>query len=121
MASTRETYGGMVARLRIERGWTQRELSERSGVPLRTLQDIEGDQHNARGPQRKTRLALATALEIEGNPEQAGGELPADVRLILDIIATFLMQLTEAERSVWLREMTERQMELREKRARNNP
>lgn len=98
-----ETYGQMIRRLRKERDWTQKELAARSGVPLRTLQEVESDARA--NPQRATRLALNQALEVAGDPDQERAEWPNDVTVILDILGAFLMTMTPDDRRRWLREV----------------
>ncbi|WP_226963658.1 DUF805 domain-containing protein [Nostocoides sp. F2B08] len=47
--------------LRLERGWSQEELADASGVSVRTIQRVEG----GRRPGRATAAALATSLGTE--------------------------------------------------------
>lgn len=96
-----ETFGQQVARARKHRGWTQKELAARSGVKVRTLQDVEADRHQK--PQRDTRLRLSETLGLLGDPEQERAEWDDDVKVILDITGAFLMTLNPAERLEWLR------------------
>lgn len=110
MTMPNESYGQLVQRLRKARGWTQRQLAAASGVPLRTLQDVELDKHSR--PQRATRLALNQALEIAGDPDQERAEWPEDVTTILDIFGAFLMLLTPEQRLEWLRDATIRSVGL---------
>lgn len=95
-----ETFGQLVFRLREERGWTQKRLSEESGVPVRTIQDIEKDLR-AR-PQRGTKLKLGRALDIEGDAVRERSEWPDDVAAIVDIVGAWLMTRTPAERIQWV-------------------
>jgi len=109
-----ETYGQMVARVRDEHGWTQKELAQRSGVPLRTLQDVELDTHNVRGPQRDTKLRINAALGIEGGNKAKGdecpvllvnhSEVPDDAAYILRVITAWLLAMNEDERWSWFLE-----------------
>ena len=101
-----ETYGQQVARLRKELGLTQQQLAEQSGVPKRTIQDVEGDKRGK--PQRSTRLALNKALGIEGHAEAEREEWPDDVKVILDILGAYLMTMTPSERLAWMSEITPR-------------
>lgn len=107
-----ESYGQTVQRLRRARGWTQRELAAESGVPLRTIQDVELDKHSK--PQRTTRLALNQTLDIVGDPRQERADWPSDVSAILDIFGAFLMLLTPDQRLEWLRDATIRSVGLRD-------
>lgn len=95
-----ETYGQMVSRLRKARGWTQAELADRSGVKLRTLQDIEADKVSK--PHRDNRLGLARALDIPGDKTSEMETWDEDVETILSIIGAYLMTLSPPERIRWL-------------------
>lgn len=91
-----ETYGQMIARLRDARGWSQQRLADESGVPKRTIQEVEGDK--VAQPQRRTKLKLAAALDIEGDPDETRESWPTDVKVYLDIMGAFLSALPEARR-----------------------
>lgn len=91
-----ETYGQRVTRLRGERGWTQDDLAERSGVPKRTIQDVELDKRKS--PQRNTRLRLNAALDIAGDPNDERQSWPNDVQVFLDIMGAWLTTLDEETR-----------------------
>lgn len=95
-----ETFGQMVYRLREERGWTQKRLGEESGVPVRTIQDIEKDLRER--PHRGTLMKLRAALDIEGDAVRERSEWPDDVAAIVDIVGAYLMTLTSAERIQWI-------------------
>lgn len=95
-----ETFGQIVFRIRDGRGWTQKHLSEISGVPVRTIQDIEKDLRER--PQRGTILKLRRALDIEGDPVRERNDWPEDVQTIVDIVGAYLMTLTPAERIQWI-------------------
>jgi transcriptional regulator with XRE-family HTH domain len=96
-----ETFGQQVARARKQRSWTQKDLADKSGVKLRTIQDVEGDKHQ--NPQRDTRLRLQKALDLPGDPEQERSDWDPDVKVILDITGAFLMTLNPDARLEWLR------------------
>jgi transcriptional regulator with XRE-family HTH domain len=96
MEATMETYGEMIARLRDERGWSQQALADRAGVPKRTIQDIELDK--VAQPQRRTKMKLAAALEIEGDAHETREGWPTDVKVYLDIMGAFLAALPEQRR-----------------------
>jgi transcriptional regulator with XRE-family HTH domain len=52
-------------RLRAAKEWTQAELAERSGVPLRTIQNYEGGHRGIRsGPRMDALKKLAGALGV---------------------------------------------------------
>lgn len=91
-----ESYGQTIAKLRDERQWTQRELAEHAGVPLRTIQDIELDK--VRKPQRKTAQRLAAALDIEGDARETRQSWANDVQLFLDMMGAFLSEFPETQR-----------------------
>lgn len=92
---TEEKYGEKVARLRGELKLSQPELAEKSGVPLRTLQNVEKAEST---PQRKTRLALNRALGIEGVAQVEREEWPDDVSVFLDVLGVWLMTMEAEER-----------------------
>lgn len=100
MSETFETFGQQVFRLREERGWTQKRLAEESGVPVRTIQDIEKDLRER--PHRGTLLKLRRALDIEGDAVRERSEWPDDVATIVDIVGAYLMTLTPGERVRWV-------------------
>ena len=102
--STTETYGQQVRRLRKDMRLTQDQLADLSGVPKRTLQDVEGDKRDR--PHRATVLALNAALEIEGDPAVERGQWPNDVQIILDILGAYLMTLTPEGRVKWMADVT---------------
>lgn len=91
-----ESYGRMIARLRDERGWTQKELSARADMPLRTLQAIEGGK--TKRPQEANRDALARVLEIEGSPEEASQRWTRDIETFRDVVGAYLAAMPEADR-----------------------
>lgn len=101
-----ESFGSTVLRLREERGWTQKRLAEESGVPVRTIQDIEKDLRDK--PQRATLLKLRRALGIEGEPERPRSEWPDDVAAIVDIVGAWLVTRSPAERIEWIADFTRR-------------
>lgn len=57
-----EYVGGKIKKLREERGWTQIELSEKSGLPQSHICRIEKGVHS---PTRMTLEKLASAFEID--------------------------------------------------------
>lgn len=95
-----QNYGDMIREAREARGWTQDELADHSGVPKRTIQEIENGR--VRKPQRATDLKLRQSLEIEGDAVRERSEWPEDVAAIVDIVGAFLMTLTPAERIQWI-------------------
>jgi XRE family aerobic/anaerobic benzoate catabolism transcriptional regulator len=54
--------GARIFRLRKERGWSRRELGERSGLSERFLAELEGGNAN---PSLRTLAEIAAALEVE--------------------------------------------------------
>ena len=70
-----ETGRVSLRELRTQRGWSQEDLADASGVSVRTIQRIEG----GRPPGRATARALAAALEVDpGMLTGPGAEPPAD-------------------------------------------
>jgi len=109
-----ETYGQMVARVRDEHEWTQKDLAERSGVPLRTLQDVELDVR--KNPQRATRMRINAALGIEGKQSAEDcpvlgmphSDVPPHAAFILKVIAAWLLAMTEDEGEAWFLDQNRR-------------
>lgn len=95
-------YGDSIRAAREARGWTQDELAGHSGVPKRTIQEIENGRVSK--PQRATDLKLRQVLDIEGNPEKERAEWPEDVQAIVDIVGATLMAISPAERIQWFRD-----------------
>lgn len=60
--------------LRLERGWSQEELADASGVSVRTIQRVEG----GRPPGRATAAALARSLGTEPGVIATGGRVGDD-------------------------------------------
>lgn len=54
----------MLKKLRIAKGLTQQALSERSGVPLRTIQKYENGECNIENITLKMALKLSKALDV---------------------------------------------------------
>lgn len=92
-------YGDRIREAREAREWTQDELAGHSGVPKRTIQEIENGR--VAKPQRATDLKLRQALGIEGKAGQERAEWPEDVQAIVDIVGATLMAITPAERVNW--------------------
>jgi transcriptional regulator with XRE-family HTH domain len=93
-------YGDRIREAREARGWTQDDLAEHSGVPRRTIQEIEAGR--VRKPQRATDLKLRQVLDLEGAPEEEHDAWPEDVQAIVDIVGAYLMTLAPAERIRWI-------------------
>lgn len=54
--------GANIKALRESKAWTQSQLSEKSGLSVKTIQRLEKDQHQARGYSLQQ---LATAFEVD--------------------------------------------------------
>jgi transcriptional regulator with XRE-family HTH domain len=54
----------ILLRLRSEKGWTLRELHEKTGLHINTIHLLETGQNNARG---KTLFILAKVFEVDVN------------------------------------------------------
>lgn len=68
-----------IAALREERGWSQEELAERSGISVRTIRNLELGW--VRNPRQSSVDRLADALGVEGAPaHRAVGGDPGQVR-----------------------------------------
>ena len=76
------TFGERMRRERESRGWTQKQLAEKAGVPQETISRLETGKH--RGPHIDVAVRLAKALKVsldylagryeenESEPEPAG-------------------------------------------------
>lgn len=95
-----QNYGDTIRTAREGRGWTQDELAEQSGVPKRTIQEIENGR--VKRPQRATDLKLRQTLELAGEAIRERSEWPDDVAAIVDIVGAYLMTLTPGERIQWI-------------------
>ena len=100
-----ETYGQRVAQLREELGDTQEEFAERTGVPLRTLQDIENGKVTR--PQRKTRQLLDAAFGL-ADLEPTFSNWPSDVDGFTKLLGAFLSALPEDRRTGFIDETIRR-------------
>lgn len=100
-----ETYGERVAKLRDELGWTQEQLAEHTGIPLRTLQDIESGK--VAKPQRRTRERIDAAFGAL-RPGQAVSERTEFVNAFLDLLGTWLMAIPEDARTAYVHGEIER-------------
>lgn len=76
MEEHRKQAGLRLAQLREARGWTQRELSDQSGVSEKTISRFENGRYEGR---RGTVRSLATALGVD--PDDITGPPPAPLGL----------------------------------------
>lgn len=60
MKSTEVSLGERIAQIRDLKGWSQERLADESGIPRRTVQNIE---YGAVSPRVDTLLAIASALD----------------------------------------------------------
>lgn len=95
-------YGDFIRVAREAHGWTQGELSAHSGVPKRTIQEIESGRVTK--PQRSTDIKLRKVLDLAGEPEGDRPEWPEDVREMADIVGATLAAMPPAERVRWFRD-----------------
>lgn len=95
-----QEYGDTIRVAREAHGWTQGELAAESGVPKRTIQEIENGR--VKRPQRATDLRLRQALDLEGEPTRERSEWPDDVAAVVDIVGAYMLTLTPAERIAWI-------------------
>lgn len=93
-------YGDTIREAREARDWTQEKLAVESGVPKRTIQEIENGR--VAKPQRATDIKLRGALEIEGDAVRERSEWPEDVAAVVDIVGAWLLTIPPAERTIWL-------------------
>ena len=59
------TFGERLARLREERGWTQQDLAEHSGVPYITIYRVERGVHKEPRVSVAAKLARALAVPLD--------------------------------------------------------
>ena len=95
-------YGDMIREAREARGWTQKDLVTHSGVPKRTIQEIENGR--VKRPQRANDLKLRAALDLQGDPDAERSEWPEDVAEIVDLVGAYLVSVSPAERIRWFRD-----------------
>lgn len=95
-----QDYGDRIREAREAHDWTQEELATHSGVPKRTIQEIENGR--VKRPQRATDLRLRQALDLEGEAPKERSEWPDDVAAIVDIVGAYMLTLTPAERIAWI-------------------
>ena len=74
VTSVPNTVGARVRQARNRLNWEQKDLSDRSKVPIQTLKDIERGETKA--PRAKTLNALAEALGIEAGFLRTGEDPP---------------------------------------------
>lgn len=101
-----QDYGDMIREAREARGWTQEELAAQSGVPKRTIQEIENGR--VRKPQRANDLKLRQTLDLAGDPEQGRADLPPGVQRMADIVGAYLAALPEDEAVQWFADFLRR-------------
>ena len=102
----KEAFGAQVKQLRTEQGMTQEELSQRSGLAIRFLQDVEAGNKQA---SIKTVFKLADGLGV--TPDQYSGELLKSGRkqeslnstlsVQTDILSLLLLDMSIKKGSVW--------------------
>lgn len=76
-SSTTENPHMQIQKLRLQRGWSQQQLAEFSGLSSRTIQRIEAGQPAS----PETLKSLAAVFEIPFTDLQAPPEMPATVTL----------------------------------------
>lgn len=96
MEKTVETFGERISRLREAKGWTQEQLSVKSTVARRTIQNIEGMKNS---PSLDAVIEIARALGvsngylIEGSESEQSPQ--ARKALIIIDIQSILFELSE--------------------------
>jgi transcriptional regulator with XRE-family HTH domain len=91
-----ETSGQRIKRLRDELRWTQKDLSNESGVSLATITSLENDRPGKKGERVESVRRVMDALD-RGRREGAGGPVDPDVdRQIIEV----LTQLSPADHRV---------------------
>jgi transcriptional regulator with XRE-family HTH domain len=81
-----ETTGQRIKRLRDELRWTQKDLSNESGVSLATITSLENDRPGKKGERVESLRRVMDALD-RGHREGAAGPTGADVdRQIIEVL-----------------------------------
>jgi len=70
----------IVKKLRLQRAWSQEQLSELSGLSIRTIQRIEGGQK----PSLESQKALAAVFEIELSDLQMEPNMSSNIHVTED-------------------------------------
>ncbi|WP_373869502.1 2TM domain-containing protein [Agarivorans gilvus] len=70
----------IVKKLRLQRAWSQEQLSELTGLSIRTIQRIEGGQK----PSLESLKALAAVFEIELSDLQMEPDMNSNIRVTED-------------------------------------
>ena len=103
----KEAFGAQVKQLRTERGMTQEELSQRSGLAIRFLQDVEAGNKQA---SIKTVFKLADGLGvtpdslIQGVYQVLAESRKAWISTLsvqTDILSLLLLDMSIKKGSVW--------------------
>ena len=100
MHNVEKTLGKWVKKKRLERGWSQNELSERMKVCMRTVMDIERGESN---PKLETLRMLTSVLEIPMQIVFYGEAASIDTRLdeIIIELASFTQEEQDMMYAAW--------------------
>ena len=90
---------------RRARKMKQEELAEAVGVSLGTIQNLELGK---RETHRATLIKIGQVLDLPGDEDEARALWEPDVQAILNMIGTWLMSMSEAERMEFNLEMVRR-------------
>lgn len=88
----RAAFGQRVRDARVSKGWNQTELAEAAGVAPNTIGSIESGK---RAPQPHSVARVLAALELDPEPQAIPSDLPADVELISNVVAQWLLAIPE--------------------------
>lgn len=95
-------------RERKRRGWTQRELAERTGVV--SLGTVSNFERRVGSPQPEHLRAILHALGLDvasdERAEDTREEWPSEVRVFLDVMGVFLTALPEERRAAVIHRLT---------------
>lgn len=80
-ASDETSFGGLVRRLRITRGWTQKELAERANLALATISNVERESTQRLVGQTVDSIAVAFGISPEQlDPRRLGDAVAEHAR-----------------------------------------
>lgn len=113
MGREHELSGDLAVRVREARkarGWTQGQLSEASGVKLRSISSFENG-HSFPQPANLRKILRALDMTEEGGevpdlPRILHGEWPRDIEVFRDMLAAYLVTIPEARRLEVIHDLT---------------
>lgn len=99
-----EDFASQVRLARKARGWTQRELADRTGLSLRMIQSTESGEAK---PQPGNVHILRRVLDLDAQADDTRAAWTDDVHVTLDIIGHMLATFAPDEREDVVRAMVQ--------------